>query len=337
MSLLSSELVDSSESIRSLQLDFSGTAKRSFPCPICSSTVFVGIDVADRHDLGIELAQCQNCALVFVNPRPEADWFEHFYEAFYWPIYIGNRFSSLDEMFLKDKCLQRAEQILDGISGALPPKVESVLDIGCGQGGLLSAVRARNSSAQLYGVEPSESGADYCRTVHGIEVTKASWNPATADELPGNFSLVTCIHVLEHVLDPIQTLHLAAQKLHPETGRLYVEVPNLVSSAWRGGKDYLHIAHVNYFTPKTLRRVCIAAGLEPVVATEGLAELWPWACGLVCKKSETSRTRFSQASPSELKYARSYMKSRLASPSRLKLVAQKLGLMKMYRALKSQG
>ena len=101
---------------------------------------------------------------------------------------------------------------LDGTSGAA-----SVLDVGCGFGHLLRAVRERHPSARLVGQELDEASAEACRR-EGFEVRLGG----DLDGLSERFSIVTALDVAEHVADP---------------GKLFGEVRDRIED---GGVLYLH-------------------------------------------------------------------------------------------------
>jgi len=104
---------------------------------------------------------------------------------------------------------------------ALPPGAETVLDLGCGTGGLLRELGERWDAL---GVDLSEIAVGYCqeRGLGGLV-------QASADRLPfadGTFGLVTGMDVLYHraVSDDVAALRECHRVLHPG-GWLLVRVP----------------------------------------------------------------------------------------------------------------
>jgi SAM-dependent methyltransferase len=140
----------------------------------------------------------------------------------------------------------------------------SVLDVGCGNGQLLAELREAGWAA--VGVEPdpiARKGA----VDRGLEVYGG-----TAEELPWElqhrtFDLIVFNHVLEHCLDPVQALRVAAAQLKPN-GAVVAETPNneavgcrVAGPAW----PWLDVPrHLNFFTAHSLAFACQAAGLAPV-------------------------------------------------------------------------
>lgn len=186
-------------------------------------------------------------------------------------------------MFTADRCVERAEQIFNAIDDNFPQAPKNYLDVGCGQGAMIAEFRKRYPTAQCIGVEPSADAADFCRRRHGVRVEALQWDSLDSDMLPGPFDVITLIHVLEHVVDPVDVLTKAVDRLS-SNGRIYVEVPDLLSDRW-SGKDFFHIAHVWYFHELALRNLFLRCGLDVTAVTRGAAEVWPWAIGFVGKAS----------------------------------------------------
>ena len=80
--------------------------------------------------------------------------------------------------------------------------------------------------------------------------------------------MVTAFHVLEHVPDSQSFLKTLGRWARPG-GFVTIEVPNFKSVQRRRlGKDWTGLRpleHIVHFTPETLRRAFLAAGLQPVL------------------------------------------------------------------------
>lgn len=276
---------DPAASIAALRSSFSQTPQLRVRCPLCGGNVTSALTNVDRHNLGVKLVACRGCGMGMISPRPESRWFDEFYTNTYWPIYISSRFKDLDEMYIGDRCIERAEQIFNTITPNFLHPPGSYLDVGCGQGAMLAEFRKRYPTASYFGVESSRAAAEFCRRRHGINIEVAHWDFAKPDDLSGPFDLITLIHVLEHVLDPVDVLTRAVQRLSG-TGLIYVEVPDLLSDKW-SGKEFIHIAHVWYFHEIALRNLFLRCGLDIVSVTRGATEIWPWAVGLVGQRNAT--------------------------------------------------
>jgi SAM-dependent methyltransferase len=148
--------------------------------------------------------------------------------------------------------VDRAREIVE----SLPRRPASVLDFGAGEGHLVHALRQRGLPAD--GVEPFPAGREAARERYGLELFEAP--PAHR-----RFGLVTLVHALEHVPDPVATLARLAELLEPN-GLVFIEVPNAASvDMLRSSKrrEILDLpVHLFHFAPPTLARVVEKAGLK---------------------------------------------------------------------------
>jgi SAM-dependent methyltransferase len=131
------------------------------------------------------------------------------------------------------------------------------LDYGCGSGGL---VRYLNSSA---GVEASgfdEGAIVAAAKQRGIPILSAE----ELREQEGSFDVVTAVEVIEHTLDPLETLRQIRRMLRPgglfflTTGNAEPFVEDL--TRWSYVKPELHIS---YFEPRTLEIAMAKTGFRP--------------------------------------------------------------------------
>jgi predicted SAM-dependent methyltransferase len=92
------------------------------------------------------------------------------------------------------------------------------------------------------------------------------------------FDAITCWHVLEHVMRPVELLQWARRILAPN-GLVQVTVPSLASwQAQVGGPRWLHLdvpRHRYHFTRGTLRRILEDNGFE-VIDTTTFALEYDW-------------------------------------------------------------
>ncbi|MFN8207211.1 MAG: class I SAM-dependent methyltransferase [Bacteroidales bacterium] len=87
-------------------------------------------------------------------------------------------------------------QIQSGFVEKYLPKQKKVIEIGCGEGLLLSELLNRNY--KVYGIEPSEAASKRA-VMRGIEV-KNGYFPQ--QKFNGEFDVVIMSHVLEHIENP---------------------------------------------------------------------------------------------------------------------------------------
>ncbi len=269
--------------VEAFRKEFATVKRVTVPCPICGRSTFDKLHDQDRHGLGFNTCVCTYCSLVQISPRPSDAWFNRFYNTFFWPVYIGSRFSSIDVMFIEDHCAEKAAQILEGIIPYLPKAPRCYLDVGSGLGGTLSEFRKRFPDSEMQGVEPSGWSAAFCKERLGIDVHNVDWITLSDADLHGPYDLITMVHVLEHVLDPVAFLERAVKRLDSD-GVIYVEVPNILSDHW-SGPDVFHIAHIYNFHEVTLGKIMSRVGLETIHVFHSLATKWPWAVGVLARRS----------------------------------------------------
>lgn len=105
------------------------------------------------------------------------------------------------------------------IQESVPLKGKRVVDVGCG-GGILSDAMAR-CGADVLGIDMSGKALGVAQ-LHALEVQTAGVTyrevnaEALADELPGQFDVVTCMEMLEHVPNPASVVRACAKLVKPD-------------------------------------------------------------------------------------------------------------------------
>ncbi|MCY1425938.1 Ubiquinone biosynthesis O-methyltransferase [compost metagenome] len=111
---------------------------------------------------------------------------------------------------------------------------KKVLDVGCG-GGILSEAMAQRG-ATVTGIDMGEAPLAVARLHQlesGVQVDyRQSTAEALAAEMPGQFDVVTCLEMLEHVPDPASVIQ-ACQRLVKPGGQVFFSTIN------RNPKAYL--------------------------------------------------------------------------------------------------
>jgi 2-polyprenyl-3-methyl-5-hydroxy-6-metoxy-1,4-benzoquinol methylase len=276
--------------------------KQMHVCPICQSRKFRQMTDMDRHDIGLITSICVSCGLVQSNPRCSDKWYEDFYSKSFWSLYIGNRDVDLETLYIEDEQDYKGKQIgtlLIERTNNLK-NVRDYLDIGCGLGGLAGFMAVTNPEINVSVVEPSGEATRFLKSRHpNIRINQQSIEDLSSIE-DSSFDLISMVHVLEHVQDPLKTM-LEVRRLLRDDGVAYIEVPEFMNRSWRS-KNYLHIAHKYIFDRDTLSQLAQQAGMEvkeefpsPVVRH------WPWAFSVIlCPAQTIAAQDFTKISDSEI-------------------------------------
>lgn len=154
----------------------------------------------------------------------------------------------------------------------VPAGAGSLLDVGCGAGGLGAGLRAAGFAGRLIGIEPHPALAAHA-AAHYDQVLRIDVEQEGAALPPGTLDVLVYGDVLEHLRDPWAVLKRDALLLAPG-GTLLVCVPNLehwsftarlLAGRWRYEEMGLFDrTHLRWFTRRGMQEAIEAAGLRPV-------------------------------------------------------------------------
>lgn len=216
----------------------------------CSSC---GADRPDQllsHDsFGFPIAwvACTSCGFVYCTPRPTESFMEQFYRKRFVVFYEG--WPRLDERYIRAHRLWEATDDRVCRYGDFVPKGGRVLDVGCGGGFFLAALRRERPDVHVEGIEPGIVQSRYASEVLRLPVLRGRYQEYTVAE---PFDLITVYHVIEHLHDLAAHFAFLRRLVRPG-GHVVIETPNL-EGLWEG-IGMFHIAHLYLFTPASLSRV----------------------------------------------------------------------------------
>lgn len=196
--------------------------------------------------------RCPGCGLVWLNPRPVPEDVPKVYTENYfthqrvaeakrrWSWRRKLRLGVLATAFGYEQCDPgRSWRWAGRLAGLFPPLKMYVgrgitflrwlppgrlLDVGCGNGGFLRAMRELGWEVQ--GVEPDPESARVAQREQGVPVVVGTLEQAKLRE--NSVDAITVRHVLEHVADPMALLRECHRVLRPG-GQLAVVTPNIES------------------------------------------------------------------------------------------------------------
>ncbi|WP_246228243.1 MULTISPECIES: class I SAM-dependent methyltransferase [Pseudomonas] len=139
---------------------------------------------------------------------------------------------------------------LAAILALIEPATARVLEVGCAEGGLGAAVKAR-SAVTYDGIELSQDSV-----LAATRLDQVFRQPA-AQVHAAPYDLIVSFHVLEHIAD-LTTELLAWRRLLAEQGALLIEVPNRAGHPWLSND--LNQEHLHQFTPASLAILLASCG-----------------------------------------------------------------------------
>ena len=223
---------------------------RENTCPVCGLR---SISKTFKNPVGFSFSVCASDGTVFMDPVLTEDTLEKLYNN---PAYEvrwnegsgSNRASKTGDSDLKALCRMLGE----------PSTRLRLLDVGCASGHFLSDASSR---FDVEGVELSSKAAKVARE-KGFVVHQGYVNDLPGSEL---YDVVTFIQLIEHVVDPNETLQSVWRLLKPG-GVFYVSTPASDSMSFsyleRLHRHVAGFAHVSIYGKEALVRLIEQHGFE---------------------------------------------------------------------------
>ena len=154
-------------------------------------------------------------------------------------------------------------RVVTQIAERVAPGARSILEVGCGQGELLRQLARRFSQAQVSGADLSaQSLCDSRRKLPAADLFRLDLSDPDFDRVQGQrsgqFDLVVCCEVIEHVAEDVLALRRLRLLLAPGA-HLILTVP-----AGRMSRFDRAIGHQRHYRPGELKQLLARVGLHPV-------------------------------------------------------------------------
>tara|TARA_Y100000310_G_C20673167_1_gene811403 strand:- start:1556 stop:2458 length:903 start_codon:yes stop_codon:yes gene_type:complete len=194
------------------------------------------------------IVKCNNCDLIYVNPRLKAEKIVHGYS------------EGADESFVSQVKGRETTSVAGLKFIEKFAKPGKILDIGTASASFLHV--AKNRGWQVYGVEPNKWLCNWAQKNYGLYI-----QPGTIDSLnyPDNFfDVITLWDVLEHVPNPTEVLKKCHRLIKPG-GYIYLNYPDYESYASKIMKSkwiFLLSVHIYYFTRETIAKTLEKTGFQ---------------------------------------------------------------------------
>lgn len=234
----------------------------SVKCDLCSSNnntlLLQARDYRYGHPEMFNIVKCNNCGLIYINPRPTAESISKLYESDYTAEEITDE--SLITKTANWKIIVKGILYkLYGYIGSLPKKGK-ILELGCGEGAILEILARRE--CEVWGVEPNPKAARICKK-KGLNAVCSSLKEANFRD--GFFDAVIMSQVLEHLPSPKTTLK-EVNRIVKRKGKVLIYCPNVESYLSKLFGKYWHGWHIPFhfysFTKKAILKLINDAGFK---------------------------------------------------------------------------
>ena len=225
-------------------LSLDDTIKKDNKCPICNGNMEVFSRTRNGNsEIIMEKAVCQSCTYIHYVKVPSSKWFDNYYKN-EWDLFRSEpkRYASSVKTYEKNLGFLKEMRL---------PNDCKIFDMGAGYGVFLHACKEVGYK-NLYGIEPSQKRATYCREELGFPVfcSNAETMADNADIVnKGPFDVIHSNHVFEHVNDVNQVLK-SAYKILKNGGRLLFSVPSVDSEHFIEVSHSL--VHLRNFTKRSI-------------------------------------------------------------------------------------
>ncbi|WP_353722686.1 class I SAM-dependent methyltransferase [Dyadobacter sp. 676] len=190
-------------------------------CPVCQQSSFSNYLNVEDYTVShkeFTIQQCNSCYFLFTNPRPSEEQIGAYYES---QDYISHHDDARDLMSKAYTSVRNhtIEQKVKLINSLVQPK-GTLLDIGCGTGSFLSAVK--QDGWKTFGTEPDPGAREIASKRVGATIFEGITEQTLDTQL---YDIITLWHVLEHVHKLNETIDWLQNHLRPN-GRIIIAVPN---------------------------------------------------------------------------------------------------------------
>lgn len=233
-------------------------------CPVCKFTnnkfLFQSCDKHGRHVINIKdtfsVNRCLNCECIFLSRITiDDDYYKKYYANDYYETQVKHK-NTLTDCFigmLESHSINQKHKNILKYAESRNRKLK-ILDIGCGDGGFLN--RLDEKKFEKYGIEIHKAGIELSRkkglTIYDQDIMKIDFGHK-------QFDVITLLHVLEHLEDPISIF----KKIHSileNDGILLFSTPNTTSLGFQfGQQNWFHLdspRHLILFNNTSAKFLC---------------------------------------------------------------------------------
>ncbi|MBI2099166.1 class I SAM-dependent methyltransferase [Candidatus Uhrbacteria bacterium] len=224
-------------------------------CAICDSQEVINLPCLEAPKGG-QAVICKVCGLVYLSPRPNADFYRRFYGEQYWQEARRAREDDLERKIKEeDADSPKRDAFVASLANWIKPGSKA-LEVGCGFATTLRRIRDKYHCEAL-GIEPHKSVADIGRKIFGVNIYNGGLDDfCSIGAHNGEFDFIILHHVFEHMLDPVAALGKLRKLLRPG-GAVYIAVPDASL-----GHKHVSLRHVYAYSPWTMFLLLFKAGFK---------------------------------------------------------------------------
>jgi len=241
-------------------------------CPVCLNTQVevlhtLHFTVAKDSPLPscYEIVSCSRCGFVYANTSANQAKYDEYYTLYSKyedpSVASGGGHTSFDK--------KRIDEMVSQLEVYIPNKQARIIDIGCGNGGVLRSLKQRGYN-NLHGVDPSSGCINHLNNhIDGENYALRLSEIQRFSSVMGKYNFVILSHVLEHIADLV-TAMLAIKSILAEDGVVYVEVPDASRYVSHAGVPfyYFDCEHINHFDRCALGNLATITAFEMFASGE---------------------------------------------------------------------
>ncbi|MBL7790082.1 MAG: class I SAM-dependent methyltransferase [Chitinophagales bacterium] len=224
-------------------------------CLVCSSRELYVLYPEITHTCGIlnslgfkenissSVYRCKDCNHCFLSPRLSEETITNYYHK------LNSEYFDKTPLHTR---IDEDKKVLEKVKSL--KESGKVLEIGCGNGFLLSLLR--NEGYETFGIEPSPKAADFAKYSLNLNVVNGFLNIDSFSNM--KFDIIFMMDVIEHLYQPNDMLKLCSEYL--ATGGIIVlltgNVDSLNAKIWREKWFYFYSwEHISFFNKSSISKL----------------------------------------------------------------------------------